>query len=148
MTDFTAFQIIQYDFIVAPAIHYIKFELYINVLCCRHLQVAKPSKNAHDDLKHIVCFVLQIHISAILRGERLQATNSIVHIRKYNGECIFLYMYFYYRIKYCLNQIQRRIHPRKPRGPAALTSPLEPHPVNCVLHNTVALRNYQHFFTI
>ena len=51
MTDFTAFQIIQHDFIVAPAIHYIRLKLYMNVLCCRHLQVADPSKNAHDNLR-------------------------------------------------------------------------------------------------
>ena len=86
MTNFTAFQIIQYDFIVAPAIHYIRLKLYMNVLCCRHLQVEDPSKNAHDNLKHTVCFVLQIHISAILGGERPQTTNNILHIRKNNGE--------------------------------------------------------------
>ena len=119
MTDFTAFQIIQYDFIVAPAIHYIRLKLYMNVLCCRHLQVADPSKTAHDNLKHIVCFVLQIQISAILGGERPQATNNIVHIRKYNGE-------------YTLG------NPGVLRS-CALTSPLEPHPVNCVLHYAAAL---------
>ena len=128
MTDFTAFQIIHYDFIVAPAIHYIRLKLYMNVLCCRHLQVADPSKNAHDKLKHIVCFVLQIQISAILGGERPQATNNIVRIRKYNGE-------------YTLgNQGVLRS--------CSLTSTLEPHPVNWVLHYAVAVRYYQHFFTI
>ena len=66
MTDFTEFQIIQYDLIVAPAIHYIRLKLYMTVLCCRHLQVADPSTNAYDNLKHIVCFVLQIQISAVL----------------------------------------------------------------------------------
>ena len=70
MTDFTAFQIIQYDFIVAPAIYYIRLKLYMNVLCCSHLQIA---------LKHIVCFVLQIQISAILGGERPQA-RTILYI--------------------------------------------------------------------
>ena len=49
MTDCIAFQIIQYDFTVAPVIHYIRLKLYLNVLCCRHLQVADPSKNAHDN---------------------------------------------------------------------------------------------------
>ena len=56
MTDFIAFQVIQYDFIVAPAIHYIRLKLYMNVLCCRHLQVAEPRKNAHDNIKYIVLF--------------------------------------------------------------------------------------------
>ena len=65
MTDFTAFQIIQYDFIVAPAIHNIRLKLYMNVLCCGHLQVADPSKNAHGNLKHIVYFVLQISRSLL-----------------------------------------------------------------------------------
>ena len=72
--------------LVAPAIHCIRLKLYMNVLCCRHLQVADPSKNAHDNLKHIVCFVLQIQISATSGGERPQETNTIVHIRKYIGE--------------------------------------------------------------
>ena len=128
MTDFTAFQIIQYDFILAPAIHYIRLKLYMNVLCCRHLQVTDPSKNAHDYLKHIVCFVLQIQKSAILGGERPQATNSIAHIRKYNGE-------------YTIG------NPGVLRS-CALMSPLESHSVNCVLYYAVALRYYQHFFTI
>ena len=128
MTDFTAFQIIQYDFIVAPAIHYRRLKLYMNVLCCRHLQAADPSKNAHDNLKNMVCFVLQIQMSAILGGEGPQATNNIVHIRKYNGE-------------YTLGNPMVLCS-------CALTSPLEPHPVNCVLHYAVALRHYQHFFTI
>ena len=87
MTDFTAFQVIQYDFIVAPAIYYIRLKLYMNVLCCRHLQVA---------LKHIVILFFFIYLffffffadpdPAILGGERPQATNSIVNIRKYKGE--------------------------------------------------------------
>ena len=120
MTDFTAFQIIQYDFIVAPSIHYIRLKLYMNVLCCRHLQVADPSKNAHDNLKHIVCFVLHIQISAILGGERPQATNNIVRTRKYKGE-------------YILG------NPGVLRS-CSLTSTLEPHPLNCVLHYAVAVR--------
>ena len=82
MSDFTAFQIIQYNSIVVPEIHSIRLKLYMNVLCCRHLQVADPSENAHDNLKHIVCFVLQIQISPILGRERPQKTNNIVHIRK------------------------------------------------------------------
>ena len=101
MTDFTAFQIIQYDFIVAPAIHYIRLKLYMNVLCCRRLQVADPSKNAHDNLKHIVCFVLQIYPDLCYLRRRETTSNE----------------------QYCTYQeIQRRIRPRKPRGPAQLLS--------------------------
>ena len=113
-----AFRIIQYDFIVAPAIHYIRLKLYMNVLCCRHLQVADPCKNAHDNLKNMVCFVLQIQISAVLGGGRSQATNNIVPIKKYNGEYI----------------LGNRVVLRS----GALTSPLEPHPFNYVLHYAVA----------
>ena len=115
------FQIIQYDFIVASAIFFIRLKLYMDVLCCRHLQVT----DAHGNPKHIVCFVLQIQISAILGGERPQATNNIIHIRKYNGE-------------YILG------NPGVLRS-CTLTCPLEPHPVKCVLQYAIALRYYQQF---
>ena len=68
---FNAFQIIQYDFIVVPAIptYNLRYIHLMNVLCCRHLQEADPTKYAHDNLKHIVCFicfVVKIQIYAIL----------------------------------------------------------------------------------
>ena len=127
ITDFTAFQIIQCDFIAAPAIHYIRLKLYMNVLCCSHLQVADPSKNAHDNIKHIDCFVLFCFVDPDLCYLRRRETT--------NNEQYYTYQ-----------EIQRR-NPGVLRS-CSLTSMLEPHPVNCVLHYAVAVRYYQHFFTI
>ena len=85
----------------------------------RHLQVTAPSKNAHDNLKH--------NVIAYIGRERPQASNNIVHIRKYNR-------------KYILET----------KGPAQLRSDDSTWttPVNYVLPYDVALQYCQHFFII